>query len=120
MQSPTWDAEDLEGWADSKLRAAPQAMSFVSALRRPWRELVPQIVRPTLLIRGDPGKGAIVTAEVAAEAARLCPNLSVARVEGAGHSVRRDRFEAYCEILMGFLESRAGLRFGAKPRPTAA
>jgi hypothetical protein len=48
-------------------------------------------------------KGAIITTEVSNEAAALNQQIQVARIDGAGHNIRRENFVATTEALKGFL-----------------
>ena len=50
-----------------------------------WRQVVPGIECPTLLVCGDPSKGAIVTAEQAHEIRELNSVIEVATISSAGH-----------------------------------
>jgi len=58
---------------------------------------------PVLLITADNSLGSIVTPETAEEAKRLCPSLTVLRLEGAGHNIRREAFERFVEAVRAFL-----------------
>ena len=69
-----------------------------------WRELVPRITCPALLIIGDNSAGAIVGPPVVDELSRLHPPLQVAHIEGAGHNIRRDSFEAYMPTVERFFQ----------------
>ena len=59
---------------------------------------------PVLLLTGDPARGAIVTPEAAAEAARLWRVGQVVHVAGAGHNIRRDRWEPFRAAVTTFLD----------------
>jgi N-formylmaleamate deformylase len=72
-----------------------------------WRQALPRIASPTLLLTADPERGAIVTPEVAREARELQPLVQVVRIAGAGHSIRREQFEQYLAAVRIFL---AGVR----------
>jgi pimeloyl-ACP methyl ester carboxylesterase len=101
---PDWADEELPAWAESKLQVSER---FSGALRFPerpdWRELLPRVTSPVLLITADPERGGIVTPENAAEAERLLPGLQVVRLHGAGHNVRREQFDAYLAAVRQFL-----------------
>ena len=103
-QHPTWSDDELGPWADAKLQVS---LDFVGAIRFPehpdWRELLPKITCPVLLLTADPENGAIVTPEAAAEAARLLPSLKVVRLHGAGHNIRREQFEGFMQAVRSFL-----------------
>ena len=103
-QSPTWAEEELGPWADAKLRLS---LNFANAFRGPerqtWQDALRKITCPVLLITADPEKGAIVTPEVAQEAAGLLPSLKAVRLSGAGHNVRREQFDGYLAAVRAFL-----------------
>lgn len=103
VQNPTWAEEEFGPWADAKLQVRASFAGIRSSERLTWWEALPKITTPILLVTGDPDKGAIITPEVAAEAARIAPHLRVARLEGAGHNVRRERFDGFVEAVRAFL-----------------
>jgi pimeloyl-ACP methyl ester carboxylesterase len=103
-RTPHWQEDEFEPWAESKIQVSERHTGAVRTEEGPtWREQLAKVRCPVLLITGDPEKGGIVTPEMAAEAQRLAPSLRVVRIEGAGHSVRRDRFEEYMAAVREFL-----------------
>lgn len=102
-EQPKWADEEFDGWIVAKQQVSPEVTQYITAPRRPWREIVPRIVCPALLITADPAEGAIVTPEVAAEAARLMPRGRVVHIAAAGHNIRRDQFEPYIAAVKTFL-----------------
>ncbi|MCK6624243.1 MAG: alpha/beta hydrolase [Anaerolineae bacterium] len=102
-EHPQWSAIEFGAWAQAKLQVSPDVLRVIRELRPHWRETVAKITCPTLLITGDPKLGGLVTSEVAAEVARLCPHVSLAPIAGAGHSVRREQFEQFINIVTVFL-----------------
>jgi N-formylmaleamate deformylase len=105
VSSPSWADVDLEPWADAHLQVNPAVFDWVDpqAPLAAWRGVVRKIACPVLLVTADPALDAIVSSEVAQEAARLNPRLQIAHIPGAGHSIRREQFEAYVEAVRGFL-----------------
>ncbi|MDN4491781.1 alpha/beta hydrolase [Demequina sp. SYSU T00068] len=100
--NPGWHDDELAPWADTKADFDTSALTLLDGgLGRDWRAAVAAIACPTLLVTGD--AGAIVTPEVAAEAAALAPAARVVRIDGAGHSVHRDRFDATVAAVTAFL-----------------
>jgi len=105
-RNPTWDEAEFGPWAESKQQVS--AKFNMGGSVRPteqtgWRDLIPKITCPTLLVTGDPERGAIVTPEAAAEAARLNPKVQVVRLHGAGHNIRREQFEGFLQAVREFL-----------------
>ena len=71
-----------------------------------WAPLLPRITCPALLITADPDLGGIVTGESAAALKGIVPHLEIVQVPGAGHNIRRDRFERYIEAVRSFLAAK--------------
>jgi N-formylmaleamate deformylase len=103
-QSPRWSDEELSPWADAKRQVDPVVFDGAGSVGTGWRELVPRITCPALLIIGDNSAGAIVGPPVVDELSRLHPPLQVAHIEGAGHNIRRDSFEAYMQTVERFFQ----------------
>ena len=75
-------------------------------------------LRPALLITADLGRGAIVRPEMAAaDAQQQMPQLQVAHIPGAGHSVRREQFGAYIAAVRSFLRPWAAAYRQADEHP---
>ena len=73
----------------------PKVLDRPDAFERfAWRELFGRLTVPGLLVTGDPRLGALVRPETAGEAPGLWPQGALLRVEGAGHCIRRDRWDA--------------------------
>lgn len=103
QQNPTWSEAELGPWAESKRQLSPHVLKGFRQKWTPWREVVVKISCPTLVITADPDRGALVTPEVAAELSSLNPHISIAYINGAGHSVRREAFEEYMRVVRAFL-----------------
>lgn len=106
VDNPQWDDLEFLAWADAKRQVDPQVVSWLDAGRTldNWRELVARIPCPTLLLTAD---GDVrVSPEVAKEAQSLCSSLLLAHIPGAGHSIRRDQFEAYLKAVKSFLQEQ--------------
>ena len=103
-QRPEWDEVEYVPWVTAQLQLSERFGGAPRASDRPdWRELLPRVTCPVLLITADPERGAIITPEIAAQARELQPRLQVVRLSGAGHSVRRERFEPYLQAVRTFL-----------------
>lgn len=100
---PTWSEEEFGPWADAKRNVKPSFAQVRHPERLFWWEELPKQTTPTLLVTADPDKGAIVSPEVAQEAARLQPNLKVVRLSGAGHNIRREQFGGFVQVVRAFL-----------------
>jgi len=107
-EHPEWAEVEWLPWAEAKRRASPRVFDWVApgpALDG-WREVVSAITCPLLLLTADTALDALVTPEVAGEVVVRCPRAEVVRIAGAGHSIRRERFEPYRRAVSAFLRSR--------------
>jgi N-formylmaleamate deformylase len=107
QQSPTWHEDELGPWADSKLQANAESMGRYSPRVVSWRDNFARTTCPILVIRADNDRGAMVTPELAAEAARTFANVEIAHVPGAGHNVRRENYDGFMAAVTAFLAKTA-------------
>lgn len=101
--NPRWSEAEIIPWAESKLQFDPTIFSTMQIDRPSYVQLVPKIICPTLLIISD---GGLVTPEVAEHASELWKAENPFRwvqIKGAGHNIRREQFEAFCDTLFSFL-----------------
>jgi pimeloyl-ACP methyl ester carboxylesterase len=106
-ETPHWSDAELGPWADSKLRFNLNARNREGVAPVDWPATARRITCPALLITGDASHGAIVKEEDAATLRSLVPQLKVAYIAGAGHSIRRDRFDDYLAVVRVFLRGVA-------------
>jgi N-formylmaleamate deformylase len=102
-----WSDEELGPWADSKAQLnleTFQGDTFATFQLTGWREQVSQIRCPLLLLTGDPDRGAIVTPQIAEEAARLWHNGELLHIPGVGHNIRREQHDTYVAAITDFLQ----------------
>ena len=100
---PAWSEEDRVPWAVAKQQFDLSMFSRRSGGQRSYSEIVPLIDCPTLLICAEKG---IVTSEVAENAARFWKSKKPfrwVRIMGAGHNIRREKFEEFLAAVAGFL-----------------
>ena len=106
VQSPLWHPDEFPAWAESKRQFRGPADWRARAIPGivDWRETVAAIGVPALLLRGGSSeRGAIVSAEIAAEAQRLNSRVQTACFAQAGHNVRREAFAPYVAAVSSFL-----------------
>jgi pimeloyl-ACP methyl ester carboxylesterase len=111
VAAPAWSEAELEPWADSKLRFNPRVFgSFGQDLAASvdWKQLLGRITCPALLITATPSLGAIVTRESAKSLKAQLPQLKIAHIPGAGHSIRREQFDRYIKAVCAFLADLPG------------
>jgi N-formylmaleamate deformylase len=101
--SPTWPEAELGPWADSKLRFSFNILTADEPAAVDWATTTGRITCPALLITADPALGALVTPESAAALQALAPQTRIAHIAGAGHSIHREQFVGYIEVVRTFL-----------------
>ncbi len=107
-QSPTWAEAELGPWADSKLRLSFNVLRRGKTAAIDWPATIGRITCPTLLLTADTDKGAIVPPEATTVFQTLVPQAKVVHIPGAGHSIRREQFERYMEVVRAFLAETRG------------
>jgi pimeloyl-ACP methyl ester carboxylesterase len=103
--SPMWDASEFLPWAESK--AAFRGHEMFRGRQRffdDWESVCGAFRCPVLLVcGGNEALGRIVTPELAARAAELCPTLESVCFARAGHNVRREAYDEYVAAVTAFL-----------------
>lgn len=106
-ENPGWHTLELGPWAQSKAEVDPAVLKQIGRFDAySWRDALKRIQCPGLLIIGDAGKNAIVTAQVAAEAVELWQSGEVAHIQGAGHCIHRDRYAETLAAINAFLQKQ--------------
>jgi N-formylmaleamate deformylase len=102
-ETPGWSEAELGPWADAKLRFNLNALNRGDVAPVDWPPVLRRIACPALLITADSTRGAILTEDAAAALKALVPQLQIAHIPEAGHSIRRDQFDRYMEVVRAFL-----------------
>jgi pimeloyl-ACP methyl ester carboxylesterase len=107
-EHPSWDEVEFGPWADAKQQMSVNVFQGslgkgLAEMRGQWQEIGPQLQCPTLLVTADAERGAIITPETARRVTQMNDRIQVVRLEGAGHNIRRERFEGFVEAVTAFL-----------------
>lgn len=103
LQFPNWSSIDFESDIPAKKQIALQALEFILEHESNWAQQVTKFQSPVLLIYGDQALGGIVGPDIAAEAKRINDLVTPIQIPGAGHSIRRERFDDYVAAVREFL-----------------
>ena len=101
--NPGWAEEVFPPWADAKKQVSLNIFGYRLGVAAVWREAAAGLQSPTLLVTGDPALGGIVTPTVARTMSESNPRIQVHNIPGAGHNIRRERFEEYIQVVGDFL-----------------
>jgi len=101
-ENPDWLDEEVTLLAETKMQVSPHVIQTFDQPEPPWRDALPRIACPILLITGDPAKG-MFTPHDAQEAASLWHKGKVVQIDGAGHMIHYHRYEQFIEAVQAFL-----------------
>ena len=104
QMTPSWAEEEFGPWAEAKFQFHPNVFDQAQCQTGDWREIVPKIKVPTLLITADVKLGAIITTEISEQVRRLNSNIQTVHIPESGHNIRRDQFERYIQAVQQFLD----------------
>ena len=96
-----WREEEYGPWAESKIQLSPNVVQAFSGFGRSWiGDAFAKTTIPVLVLKRDTDEeGKKLNQDVVSNLL----NGKLVHVEGAGHNIRRDRYEATLEILKSFL-----------------
>lgn len=105
QEHPHWHPQDQELKVDAVLRASAWAVEQTSVQNQPWdvRAETKTLTVPTHVIAADPAVYSIFTGGLADEVLASNPGITMSVVEGAGHSLHRDKPEESIRQLLGVL-----------------
>jgi N-formylmaleamate deformylase len=106
LATPHWSEVDLELLGDSRLRLNAKAIQLFdpgASASVTWSTCLPHITCPVLLITADPSRGAIVTPEAVQALRGYIPQLRLAPIQEAGHSIHREQLSEYIEVVRSYL-----------------
>lgn len=102
--------EEYVPWVDASAHLsfdlARSSMALWNQEVTPWREVVPRIACPILLMTGNKARSAVMTQQNAQEVAALWQRGRLARFEQAGHQIHVDAFEPFIAAVKGFLSEQ--------------
>ena len=101
VELPLWPEIEFRPWAVSKTQLDPSLTDRDQiASQAAWIDVAAAIARPTLLVTGGREEAILVSAQSRQRLAELGNrHIEVEVVPGAGHTVRRDRADAYHQIV---------------------
>jgi pimeloyl-ACP methyl ester carboxylesterase len=99
--NPEWPFEDWKPWAESKTQVSPRVVETYRDLPA-LENYFPQVQTPTLIIKADAEES---ERREHLESASLLASGKLIHMDGAGHSVHRDRPRETRSAIFGFLRS---------------
>ncbi len=105
QEHPSWHADDLDQWCKAKSQAKEESVTVIRSIAEAWLPVADKIQCKTLVLTGDPEKGALISSGTAALLKERYPNWTVVRIPEAGHNVQRDAFEQSKNQILDFLRT---------------
>ncbi len=102
--SPNWDARIYDLWAQAKHAFDLSFLDQYPFKQEDWRNTIKSINVPTLIIAGDPEKGAYVTPKMGITAVTLLKQGEFGHISGCGHCVRYEQYQPYLSMVKLFLK----------------
>lgn len=102
-EHPDWHPHDVELKVEALLACGPRVSERTMQDAAPW-DLWPAILAldlPVLIVAADPELGTVVSPEKAAQTADT-RQVRVVRLGGAGHSMHRDAFDRFVDLVLDF------------------
>ncbi len=103
---PCWSQAEILPWAEAQGQFHAASFYGFAQLTNDWQVIVTHLTPPVLLLTGDPSRGSIVTPEIAQQALHSWSDGTLARIEGAGHNIRREQYNAYITTVRQFLKEK--------------
>lgn len=102
-RNPTWSDEEINPWVKSKIQfkeKKPKKLLALIDTDIDWETVIQNIQCPILLITSSEG---MISDEDAQKIVDLSKDGRWVKIEGAGHSIRREKFEEYMKEIRNFL-----------------
>jgi pimeloyl-ACP methyl ester carboxylesterase len=101
----SWPRDEIRPWVQARTQLDLRFIALGRPeMREPWQELAAALTMPTLLMTGT--EQVIVDEDFRRELAAVNPAVRVAVIEGAGHSTRRDRSDAFHSVVDPWIAER--------------
>jgi pimeloyl-ACP methyl ester carboxylesterase len=100
-EGPTWHDVDIQTKMAAIRELDIRVFDSLTLAKRLWRDVLPDVTCPALLIWAD---GGIVAEPTARVAESLAPNLTARCIENSGHCIQRDQFDAFLDTVRRFLD----------------
>lgn len=104
--APHWSEDEIRFMSESKHQVRPVLWGENGAtLDIYWRDEMQKVGdMPVLLLYGEQALGSAITPERASEVMSTLENGEVVKIEGAGHIIHLDQFEASIQTILPFLQ----------------
>jgi N-formylmaleamate deformylase len=103
--NPTWPDDEIIPWANSRKLWDKAIFNDVGVPSLPYEEIVTRIWCPTFLIIAERGIVSRQTAENAAKLWKAKAPFKWVYIKGAGHSIRREQYDAFKTALDDWLNT---------------
>lgn len=103
QSAPHWHPVERETWAVAHQQVVPEVLNYTLLQPDTWQAVLGSIQCPTLLMIGDKPDDAILNRQDAETFQKIIPDMTIAQIQNAGHSIHRDNFEDFITVVREFL-----------------
>jgi pimeloyl-ACP methyl ester carboxylesterase len=107
QENPAWSEAERQPWAQAKQQFNLNAFDEETIDIKSGRQIMFQIICPTLIITADLDKNSAYPPQAADELVAKLPYARHINIPGAGHNIRREQPEAYLTAVREFLKMRS-------------
>jgi N-formylmaleamate deformylase len=106
QENPRWHDDVLSPSSDAMLQMSVEALLKIGKESRwgSWRQYIPKIGCPILLLAGDPTCGAMMTPEILQEVKSLWLNGRVVQFQDVGHCLHQELIMPFLHTVNEFLD----------------
>jgi N-formylmaleamate deformylase len=102
-EEPDWSESDVLLSFAARLEVELDLFTYFPPEEAEWHTAIQCAQSPMLIVLGERKHGALISREMADEAASMNPHVSWRQVEDAGHAIRYDHPEAFLREVKDFL-----------------
>lgn len=102
-EHPNWHEDELLNWSKSKLQVKEEVVPIIRSIVEDWQLTAERIQCPTLLLTGNPEKGAIITGKTIEKLKKMHNTWKILTFPESGHNIHRDAFDPCKKAILDFL-----------------
>jgi len=102
-EHPNWHEDEFLNWSKSKLQVKAEVIPIIRSIVEDWQLTAEKIQCPTLLLTGNPEKGAIITGKTIEKLKKQHSTWKILTFPESGHNIHREAFDPCKRAILDFL-----------------